>query len=237
MRLVDAHIGSATGHGTKMAIIAGGIINGVAPRANLYLMKIKGQWNNGESPTNMNGRILPRALDTVFDEIRRHVGQRLQANPRAKSVINLSGGEYLRRFTFIRLIDGVTGVVVDAALGPAFDAAMRSFVTWCESLKIPIVVAAGNTKSMQLHKQLPHRLGTPDNNIITVGGVEKDGSLYPDTSRAEPGQAGSMSVYAPARDIVVPAPGGENSHTGTSQAAAIVVSHICKMYLFSLTGH
>jgi hypothetical protein len=92
--IVDAHIGSATGHGTKMAIIAGGITNGVAPRANLYLMKIKGQWNSGISPApNKNGRILPRALNTVFDEIRRHVGQRRQANPRAKSVINLSGGK------------------------------------------------------------------------------------------------------------------------------------------------
>jgi hypothetical protein len=114
---------------------------------------------------------------------------------------------------------------VDPALGPAFDVAMRNFATWCESLKIPFVVAAGNSKNIKLHQQLPHMLGTPENTIITVGGVERDGSLYQDTSRAEAGQAGSMSVYAPARDIVVPGPGGD---TGTSQAAAIVVSRICK---------
>jgi hypothetical protein len=59
------------------------------------------------------------------------------------------------------------------------------------------------------------------NNIITVGGVEKDGSLYRDTSPHMPGESGSMSVFAPARDVVVPGPG--DGDTGTSQAAAIVV--------------
>jgi hypothetical protein len=39
----------------------------------------------------------------------------------------------------------------------------------------------------------------------------------------EPGEAGSITVYAPARDVVVPAPGAF-IHDGTSQSAAIVVS-------------
>jgi hypothetical protein len=62
--------------------------------------------------------------------------------------------------------------------------------------------------------------------IVTVGGVEPDGMLYLDTTPAQPGEkdsmSGSMSVYAPARDVKVPSDGAD-VHTGTSQAAAIVV--------------
>lgn len=96
--IIDAHIGSADGHGTKMAAIAGGRINGVAPRANLYLMKIKGHYNNGDKPRPdrnpiKSARIFPRALAAVFDEIRRDVLARRLLDPRAKSVINMSWGK------------------------------------------------------------------------------------------------------------------------------------------------
>jgi hypothetical protein len=88
-----------------------------------------------------------------------------------------------------------------------------------------VVIAAGNSAEKRLHQTIPQKLGTASNAVITVGGVEKDGTLFKLTTPAQPGQAGSMSVYAPARDIVVPAP-GDDQHSGTSQAAAIVVSHL-----------
>ena len=51
----------------------------------------------------------------------------------------------------------------------------------------------------------------------------KNGKLYENTSPKYNGEEGSMSVFAPAEDIVVP--GDPNvPNTGTSQAAAIVVS-------------
>ncbi|KAF1918124.1 peptidase S8/S53 domain-containing protein [Ampelomyces quisqualis] len=189
--IMNAHIGSATGHGTKMAIIAGGKINGVAPKANLYLMKIKGQYNTGENPPGSrpikNSRITPMSLTSVFNEIR------VRLDP--------------------------------SGLGPALEDVIGKFITWCENIKLPIVVAAGNDPALRLHQQLPHRLGTPSNTILTVGGVNEDGTLWSSTSMAEAGKPGSMSVYAPAKNIVVPAT-GESIDTGTSQAAAIVVCNL-----------
>lgn len=61
--------------------------------------------------------------------------------------------------------------------------------------------------------------------IITVGGVQKDGSLWHSTSLHRYGELGSMSVYAPTVDVVVPGP-GESVYSGTTQATAIVVSAI-----------
>lgn len=97
----------------------------------------------------------------------------------------------------------------------------RQFFTWTEENKVTVVLAAGNTASEQLHTKVPQKFGTPTNGIITVGGVKQDGTLYTPTSPEVPGQSGSMTVYAPAVDVVVPGPG--NLDTGTSQAAAIVV--------------
>jgi hypothetical protein len=105
------------------------------------------------------------------------------------------------------------------------EAMFEEFFKWSEKIRIPILLAAGNAPEKRLHQLIPQKFGTQDNMIITVGGVEKDGTFYRDTTKAESGQPGSMSVYAPARDIVVPAP-GNNPHTGTSQATAIVVSLI-----------
>jgi subtilisin family serine protease len=91
-----AHIGGVSGHGTKMATIAAGKIHGVAPNANLYLMKILGQWNLGTSTTrpNQNYAVQPKALLKVLDEIQQHVESRLGSNQDAKSVINMSWGMY-----------------------------------------------------------------------------------------------------------------------------------------------
>jgi hypothetical protein len=102
--------------------------------------------------------------------------------------------------------------------------AFEEFLAWCETTKTAVVLGAGNAPEKRLHETIPQKFGTADNGIITVGGVEKDGSLYLDTTRAEPGQLGSMSVYAPARDIIVPIP-SLAGYTGTSQAAAIVVGY------------
>jgi hypothetical protein len=114
---------------------------------------------------------------------------------------------------------------VDAIMGagPAIGILFPPFLQWCEGLKITVVTAAGNSEERRLHETFPQRLGTPENGLITVGGVEPDGTVFKSGTRAEPGEAGSMSVYAPARDITVPGGPGLPDF-GTSQAAAIVVS-------------
>jgi hypothetical protein len=103
------------------------------------------------------------------------------------------------------------------------EAIFSAFFEWCASFKVTVVIAAGNAPERGLHNTVPQKLGTAENGIMTVGGVEKDGTLFQQTTMAQPEQAGSLTVYAPARDVIVPGP-GEFIHDGTSQAAAIVVS-------------
>jgi subtilisin family serine protease len=97
--LVDAQIGRGDGHGTKMATIAGGKIHGVAPNANLYLLKVKGQWNkgSGSDADEKSGSVQPKALMTTFGVIRDHVRDRLIADAETKSVINMSWGKLSQR--------------------------------------------------------------------------------------------------------------------------------------------
>lgn len=117
----------------------------------------------------------------------------------------------------------LVGLVVDPRTQVQLEAVFQDMLEWCETYKVAVVTAAGNSPEKRQDDTLPQRLGTPDNNLITVGGVEPDGTVFTQMTPAEPGQGGWTSVYAPARDIIVPAP-GEYIHTGTSQAAAIVVS-------------
>jgi hypothetical protein len=93
--LVDAQIGRGDGHGTKMAIIAGGKVHGVAPNANLYLLKVKGQWNKGTSTAaeERNGSVQPKALITTLGVIRNHIRNRLATDTNTRSVINMSWGK------------------------------------------------------------------------------------------------------------------------------------------------
>jgi len=110
--------------------------------------------------------------------------------------------------------------------GPVIEKLFKSFMEFCYSNKVAFVVAAGNRDPLYLHQSLPQRLGTADNNLITVGGVEKDGTFWKGQTTAEEGrtkQPGHVDVFAPAVDIDVPGPGVKYD-TGTSQAAAIVVS-------------
>ncbi|KAF2789529.1 subtilisin-like protein, partial [Melanomma pulvis-pyrius CBS 109.77] len=220
-------IGRST-HGTKMATIAGGKIHGIAPNADLFLVKTTGNFNRGPSTEqeereeregtrfieDSNHPLQPGALEDSLNAVRDHILERLKVNPDAKSVINMSWGVQLDRG------------------GAILENLFHQFFTWTEENKITVVLAAGNTASEQLHTKVPQKFGTPTNGIITVGGVKQDGTLYTPTSPEVPGQSGSMTVYAPAVDVVVPGPG--NLDTGTSQAAAIVGG--LAAYFYSLPG-
>lgn len=107
--------------------------------------------------------------------------------------------------------------------GPAIDRMFPEFLDYCQNFNILVVLAAGNEEQKSLHDAVPQKFGTKNKMIITVGGVEPDGKLYASTTLEDRGLSGSMTVYAPARDVKVPAP-GVVWDTGTSQAAAITVS-------------
>jgi subtilisin family serine protease len=84
-------------HGTKMAIIAAGKDSGVAPNANLYLVKAKGSYlNDADGPVD-DFRIYPAyqvgAVRFALNHIRSVIQAKLNANSNEKSVINMSWGK------------------------------------------------------------------------------------------------------------------------------------------------
>jgi hypothetical protein len=101
----------------------------------------------------------------------------------------------------------------------------QEFFEWCQRNKVPVVNAAGNAPEEFLDQKVPHKFGTETNTIITVGGVNKDGTLFRHTTPPRPNHPESMTVFAPAEDIIVPAAGAPpGTDQETSQAAAVVVS-------------
>jgi hypothetical protein len=81
-----------------MAIIAAGKSHGIAPNADLYLVKTKNGYQANNSSTDgaiKTYGLQPLALDWAFNTVKRHIIQRKKENSESKSVINLSWGKPL----------------------------------------------------------------------------------------------------------------------------------------------
>jgi len=102
-------------------------------------------------------------------------------------------------------------------------ARLEKFITWCEVNKVTVVVALGNNKEYDMHEVVPSGMATSENKLITVGGVDEGGKAWVGNTKVNEGQASRVSVWAPANNVIVPGP-REGPSSGTSQAAAIVVS-------------
>lgn len=63
--MVPARLDGGTGHGTKMATIAAGKIHGIAPNADLYLLKAKGLWKTGGPGDDKKDRSFP---DSCYED-------------------------------------------------------------------------------------------------------------------------------------------------------------------------
>jgi subtilisin family serine protease len=98
-------------------------------------------------------------------------------------------------------------------------------------MDITIVVAAGNEgKSHTLDQLVPQKFGDDERfDMITVGGVNKEGKYYADTVNSR-GQGGLVNLYAGAVDVVGARHDDTDESTvtgtGTSLAAPAVVSFI-----------
>jgi subtilisin family serine protease len=111
---------------------------------------------------------------------------------------------------------------------------MNQAIPFAQEKDITVIIPAGNDAPTGLHNNTPQVLGTADNGLITVGGVEMDGSLFTLTN-PDLGLGGSISIYAPARDVLCASTDSDSafkSVSGTSVAAPAVAGMAA--YFFSL---
>ena len=185
---------------SRMAVIAAGQTIGIAPKANLFLAKTKNNYRHKYNHDEIHvGQLQPQALWYVGNEILNHMNKRLGQDADAKSVINMSWGRFLM---FSYEITVVTGCIGKRMSDPGADEVDQYFnavfLPYTRQHKIPVVVAAGNKPIVRnLHSGTPQHLGTHDNNIITVGAVNKDGTLWENTAVPDPTKDGSLTVFAP----------------------------------------
>lgn len=99
---------------------------------------------------------------------------------------------------------------------------------------IVVTIPTGNDAPTSLSMVTPQNLGITDNALITVGGVERDGSLFTD-GNPDLGDGGSITLYAAAREVLVASTDSDTSTTtltGTSLAAPAVAGMAA--YFFAL---
>jgi subtilisin family serine protease len=110
---------------------------------------------------------------------------------------------------------------------------MNQAIPLAQEKDITVIVAAGND-ARDLNEITPQNLGTADNGLLTIGGVEKNGALFADTN-PDIGNGGSISIYAAARDVLCAgfdSDSATRSVVGTSVAAPAVAGMAA--YFFSL---
>lgn len=112
---------------------------------------------------------------------------------------------------------------------------MDGVIPFAAENDITVTIPAGNDAPTSLSMITPQNLGTTDNALITVGGVEKDGSLFTLTN-PDLGNGGSITIYGAAREVLVASTDSDTATTtvdGTSVAAPAIAGMAA--YFFSLS--
>ncbi|KAF1828008.1 subtilisin-like protein [Decorospora gaudefroyi] len=216
-------IGGPGFHGTIMACLAGGAQIGVAPKANLYLFKVKGSYRNSNRPDPIISHHTHRSVTYWIRHVKEHIDQRERARPAGgpplKSVINMSWGINNRQWGE----DGEESLNNMKTL-------LQRFLDWCSARGIPVVVAAGNEdfRTWDTNENLPHSMSRDTDSMIIVGAVNARGLVI---EQQLPDESGLVHLYSPGHEITTPTGNGnELKASGTSQATAIVV---CNLFLYS----
>ncbi|KAI1502743.1 hypothetical protein F5X99DRAFT_426929 [Biscogniauxia marginata] len=207
------------GHGTAVACIAGGSLTGVARNANLFLIK----WKNMmvQDGRYIEERLKVPAIKRSFDKIIDAIVHEGIPAPRSTVLITVAGDFKDMPSFGSRKYDDFT----------------QDYLDRFEELGVTVVMAAGNyginrlTGHVQayLGDQWPQRLGNAKNSLITVGGTDRRGSLFVDTSpegnwaQSFDYPTGSMTLYAMGKQVMsYNAHGDPTPKTGTSFAAPAV---------------
>lgn len=178
------------GHGTGVACVAAGLSTGVAPRANLLLVKPESYYLNVKTGETRQPGITLAAIQDAFSNIRDEIGRSMDFG---KVVINLS------------MVLGESSAV---------GSMLQHFFQSQDMTGVTIVMAAGNygydystnTVVKYQAESSPQKYVTDDSPFINVGGTYHDGSVWEWTTPpgARPGKGSSdatISVWAQADDV------------------------------------
>ena len=207
-------VGYYKGHGTAVASVIGGATIGVVPRADLFIVRwIIGVQNprtgRYQAPSNPDPAHLSDAMEYIIDDVEQS-GMGPPKNK--KAVINFS---YIFQLTDGPRLDD-RGFTRDPSL-----ALWEKFIQQCKENEIILVVGAGNwgnawyrpnsypppsqeptdidnPKPYSMDFEGPACLGTDDNELITVGAINFNGTLWWQTTPKIQGNggAGSITIYA-----------------------------------------
>lgn len=231
------------GHGTAVAAAAGGATRGVAPNANLYLVKMSSGYKNPFYPAQGSAVQCPGISRDAFIDAMRHLYDLFttQADiyPPSNSVINIC-------FEF--LTDGNRHPWELTATEAQWNAVWDEWMVKMDNLGVTVVIAAGNSglnydannpdwnKTPQgfLKDRLPLKFITEDKPFIMVGGVYPDGSLYEITTPNSPDIGVIASVYAQATELQTLAMNGQviDGDEGTSFAAPAVAGLVANFLTY-----
>ncbi|GAB7326239.1 hypothetical protein MBLNU13_g10227t1 [Cladosporium sp. NU13] len=205
------------GHGTAVASVAGGNSQGVASQANMVIIKFRNAAAQAGVGINQIRGVTSAALRDAWDYAINDVISRRNNGDTGKFVINMSYG-------FAR----------GGPLPTLHELIMDRVIPFAAENDIVVTIPTGNDAPTSLAMVTPQNLGTTDNALITVAGVEHNGSLFTN-SNPDLGTGGSITVYAAARLVLVASTDSDTSTTmlnGTSLAAPAVAGMAA--YFFSL---
>ncbi|KAJ5183897.1 hypothetical protein N7492_001513 [Penicillium capsulatum] len=203
-------------HGTTVAALAAGVTLGPAPKANLELVKISGEYEQED------GKLAPFSVRTMwedgFDYVLRRVTELKQAG-RTKFVVNIS--------MFMRKDES------NPERTQAMEPAIRNFFGRLQEDGIVVVLAGGNTglekndqgETDTYEDYFLLYIASEYDNVITVGGLDTDGTLWPGTTPRTLCANDGADIYAPAWDVRTILKTGEYTKSaffGTSLSAPIV---------------
>ncbi|KAJ5095403.1 hypothetical protein NUU61_004759 [Penicillium alfredii] len=202
------------GHGTKMAALAAGTTLGAARFADLHLIKASVDYDYQGNRGTRQARTSYETWRLVFRYIV-HVLRAQAQNARMngftlKAIVSISGDR-----------DRVDD---DEQTDRAYWSLFQDFAADLNEYGVPLVVAAGNDglEGRTLDDSFLTALSRPGNNIIPIGGVQADGTLWIQTT--PDGRRSRISAYTVCTDLdTLDDHGRYISHydSGTSPAAAI----------------
>lgn len=215
------------GHGTQVAIFAGGCKTGVARKANLFLIKmVEAMMKDGlveELMTGPNAQL--QALRTVAAVAAGNLAS--VSVPRGKAVLVMSTGNW--REDNMRIQAG--------ARWEGLKAQMKTALERLDYLGVTIVMAAGNDGSTSnpqdpdfvpryIDQQFPQGLATEDSPMLLVGATNSKGQLSAFTTPGRGNIAVSLYAQGEAASSYDLHENGPKLRSGTSFAAPIVVRSI-----------